>query len=72
MTGLARPAAPQVGRTVFLILSLCGLSTISFGDVVETGVEDSVTTLGSVEVTAKLLEIPGRFPSNDLYGYATF
>ena len=29
-----------------------------------------MTTLGSVEVTGRLLEIPGEFPANDLYNYA--
>jgi hypothetical protein len=33
-------------------------------------VDKEVTTLGSVEVTAQLTEIPGPFPSNDLYNYA--
>ncbi len=29
-----------------------------------------VTTLGTTEVTARLVEIPGPFPANDLYNYA--
>jgi len=29
-----------------------------------------VTTLGTSEVTAELLAIPGEFPPNDLYNYA--
>ena len=33
-------------------------------------VDEFVTKLGTAEVTAKLLEIPGKFPSNDLYNYA--
>jgi hypothetical protein len=33
-------------------------------------VDKEVTTLGSAEVTAQLTEIPGPFPSNDLYNYA--
>src|ERR671939_310326 len=33
-------------------------------------VDKEVTTLGSAEVTAQLLEIPGEFPPNDLYNYA--
>jgi hypothetical protein len=32
-------------------------------------VDKEVTSLGSVEVTAELKEIPGPFPSNDLYNY---
>jgi hypothetical protein len=33
-------------------------------------VDTEVTTLGTAEVTAKLVEIPERFPPNDLYNYA--
>ena len=33
-------------------------------------VDKEVTTLGDLEVTAKLLEIPEPFPANDLYNYA--
>ncbi|MDA2926441.1 hypothetical protein MYX78_04285 [Acidobacteria bacterium AH-259-G07] len=32
--------------------------------------DHEVTSLGSAEVTARLLEIPGEFPPNDLYDYA--
>ena len=35
-----------------------------------SGIDAEVTTAGSVEITAELLEIPGKFPSNDLYDYA--
>src|SRR5262245_29595620 len=34
------------------------------------GVDREVTTLGSAEVTARLTEIPGAFPPNDIYNYA--
>jgi len=33
-------------------------------------VDQEVTTLGTAEVSAKLLEIPSQFPPNDLYNYA--
>jgi hypothetical protein len=33
-------------------------------------VDREVTTLGTTEVSAQLLEIPGPFPANDLYNYA--
>jgi hypothetical protein len=33
-------------------------------------VDTEVSTLGTAEVTAQLLEIPGPFPPNDLYNYA--
>ncbi|MBI2435219.1 MAG: hypothetical protein HYV26_20370 [Candidatus Hydrogenedentes bacterium] len=34
------------------------------------GADEHVATVGSVEVTAKLVDIPGEFPPNDLYDYA--
>ncbi len=33
-------------------------------------VDTEVSTLGTAEVTAQLIEIPGSFPPNDLYNYA--
>lgn len=33
-------------------------------------IDREVTTLGTAEVTAQLVEIPGPFPPNDLYNYA--
>ena len=33
-------------------------------------VDTEVSTLGTAEVTAQLVEIPGPFPPNDLYNYA--
>ncbi len=33
-------------------------------------IDKEVTTLGSAEVTAQLVEVPGAFPPNDLYNYA--
>lgn len=35
-----------------------------------TGEDPKVTSLGTVEVTAKLVDIKGEFPPNDLYDYA--
>lgn len=34
------------------------------------GADEKITTVGSIEVTAKLAEVPGEFPPNDLYDYA--
>jgi hypothetical protein len=34
------------------------------------GVDDKVTTMGRIEVTAKIVDITGEFPPNDLYDYA--
>ncbi len=36
----------------------------------ETGVDENVTTRGSLEVTAQLTEIRGEFINRDLYDYA--
>ncbi|MDQ1256156.1 MAG: hypothetical protein QG656_752 [Candidatus Hydrogenedentes bacterium] len=36
----------------------------------ETGVDEHVTALGSVEVTAELVEIPGEFIDRPMYDYA--
>jgi hypothetical protein len=35
-----------------------------------TGTDIQLTTRGSGEVTGRLLEIPGEFPTNDLYKYS--
>ncbi len=50
-----------------LVLMLCSLSCSKKTD---NGADAKVTTVGSVEVTAKLEEIRGTFPPNDLYDYA--
>jgi len=34
------------------------------------GADNNVTTMGSIEVTAKIVDITGEFPPNDLYDYA--
>jgi len=34
------------------------------------GADPKVTTMGTIEVTAKLVDIPGTFPPNDMYDYA--
>lgn len=36
----------------------------------DDGADPQVTTRGSIEVTARLVDIPGEFPPNDLYDYA--
>jgi hypothetical protein len=48
-----------------LIVGLTGCSKRPANEV-----DAQVTTLGTAEVTAQLVEIPGQFPSNDLYNYA--
>lgn len=53
--------------TAFALLLLC----LGCGGARRTdGADEKVTTLGSIEVTAKLTVIPGEFPPNDLYDYA--
>ncbi len=47
------------------ILMMCGASCRK----AETGADAQVTKLGSVEVTARLEEIRGTFPPNNLYDY---
>jgi hypothetical protein len=61
-----------LARTPLLSLALFfGLLPLSgCGTGGKTGEDPKVTTLGQVEVTAKLVEIPGDFPPNDLYDYA--
>lgn len=36
----------------------------------DDGADPKVTTVGSIEVTARLADIAGEFPPNDLYDYA--
>ncbi len=36
----------------------------------EAPLDPELTSAGTAEVTAQLVEIPGAFPSNDLYNYA--
>ena len=57
-------------RANFLTLAALVLSLASCSKRPSNEVDTEVTTLGTAEVTAKLVEIPGEFPSNDLYNYA--
>ena len=52
-----------------VLLLLPGLLLVACGQKA-AGVDPEVTTLGSTEVTARLVEVPGPFPPNDLYDYA--
>ncbi len=64
---------PLTARGLFLwsVLLLTALSLPACsGPQRSSGIDAEVTTAGSVEITAELLEIPGKFPSNDLYDYA--
>ena len=46
------------------------LLSLSCAKKVETGEDPKVTTLGSIEVTARLEEIPGEVRNDPLYDYA--
>ena len=60
------------GRHCHLTLAFLALGVLvtSCAKESSTRTDIQVTTLGSVEVTGRLLEIPGEFPANDLYNYA--
>lgn len=50
--------------TLLLLLAGCGAPAPT------DGADPKVTTMGTVEVTAKLVDIVGPFPPNDIYDYA--
>jgi hypothetical protein len=52
-------------KCVVVVLALSGCQKGG-----NAGLDKEITTLGSTEVTAQLVEIPGDFPPNDLYDYA--
>ncbi len=49
---------------------LLGASCVKKVEKADTGADDKVTTLGSVEVTAQLEEVPGEIRNDPLYDYA--
>lgn len=51
---------------VSLVLILAGCGAPAPTD----GADPKVTSMGTIEVTAKLVDIPGTFPPNDIYDYA--
>jgi len=59
-------------RINILVLSLLCILSLSFccSKKPDTGVDDKVTTLGSIELTAQLLEIRGKIIDDPLYDYA--
>jgi len=54
-------------RSALLALALVPLVTSCHSS--SRAADTEVTTLGSTEVTARLVEIPSAFPPNDLYNY---
>jgi len=61
-------AATLVHRSA-LAITLAVLAP-SCGRQAETDENDAVETLGSIEVTAKLVDVPGEFVNRPLYDYA--
>ncbi|GMV93287.1 MAG: hypothetical protein AMXMBFR82_30650 [Candidatus Hydrogenedentota bacterium] len=59
-------ALGRLGIVVAVTLALAGCG----GPEKTDGADDKVTTMGSIEVTAKIVDITGEFPPNDLYDYA--
>lgn len=57
-------------RKVMLPLLLVGLFCVSCAKKPDTGEDSQVTTLGSIEVTAQLVEIKGRLINDPMYDYA--
>lgn len=76
MTPAARPVKRgrplRLHRRVGLLglLLFAGLCCASCDGQTDTGEDPEVTTRGSVEVTAQLVEIRGEFPDNANYDYA--
>jgi hypothetical protein len=61
---MTKPSSVWIAGSLMLIM--CCLSCSKQKD---SGADAKVTTVGSVEVTAKLEEIRGTFPPNNLYDY---
>lgn len=70
MAAVSRSAA--FGGKLGCLLALFSLSAlaISCRNRPDDGKDRKVTTLGSMEVTAELVEIRGEFPDDPLYNYA--
>lgn len=64
--------ASTVQRTLFFVLPLAVACLASCNRAVQTGEDPQVTTRGSIEVTAKLVEVPeGAIFKRDMYDYVT-
>lgn len=61
---LAFPACLPIFSMILLLAGCGGAPTPT------DGADSKVTSMGSFEVTARLADIPGEFPPNDLYDYA--
>jgi hypothetical protein len=71
---LQRSREPIVAVRIYqlrvIVLLAAGLLASSCSPKAQSAVDREVTTLGTTEVSARLVEIPGPFPANDLYDYA--
>src|SRR5262245_39918428 len=56
----------NVGATCLLL----ALLHMSWAGEARTGIDNELSTFGQAELTARLIEIPGQLPPNDLYNYA--
>lgn len=68
MTGAWRRMVSALRAGLACALAVAGAGC--GGGAPDDGAGPEVTTRGRVEVTARLVDIPGEFPSNDLYDYA--
>ncbi len=53
-----------------MVVFACALASVSCGRGTQTGEDEHVTTLGTVEVTAELVEIRGELIDRPMYDYA--
>ena len=60
----------EMKNLVIGVLAALSLFAVSCSRQANTGLDKEVTSLGEAEVSARLIEIPGDFPANDLYNYA--
>ena len=65
MTRTIRPTIPLAAFVPVLAV----LAAASCSQQPDDGADPKVTTLGTIEVTAQLVEVLGTFPPNDLYDY---
>ena len=70
MTRIPVRAGLRLNITFPLLLLLAGILCVSCSKKPDEGEDTNVTTLGSVEVTAKLVEIKGELPDIPMYDYA--
>jgi hypothetical protein len=63
--GRSEVRARRIVALALLVVALAGCARRPSNEI-----DAEIMKLGTAEVTAKLLEIPGEFPSNDLYNYA--